>query len=235
MTLAILGRAVRRAGTELGQCRATMTYLFALAVTTFTVQGANPRLVHRLIVSASTNLHNMASDPVQVVISSAFWLEGGWPAWLLAAACVLVMVPAELWLGPWRWTGVFAVGHVGATLITVTGIAWALHHNLLPSEIARSVDVGMSYGVVAQAGVLTYRWTGLWRRLAWAAAWLVGLGLAVGLGQTFTDYGHLCALLLGFALYPAARAGSAVVHRIRDRRRTRRAVYATAREPARSA
>lgn len=210
ITVAAPARLARRAARALAGARATTTYLFALAVTSFTLQGANPRLVYGLIVSASTNLHNMVREPAQVLIASAFWLQVGWPAWGLAAAGVLIMVPAERWLGTWRWIGVFAAGHVGATLITVTGVAMALHHGWLPSEEARATDVGMSYGVVALAGALTYRWSSRRHRLTWAATWLIGLAVAAGLGQTFTDYGHLCALLIGLGITPGFRPGSAV-------------------------
>lgn len=203
----LLTRAARTAWGEFWEARATVLYVFALAVTTFTVQGANPRLVYHLIVSASTNVHNMAHHPVQVMISSAFWLQGGWPAWAQAGACVLLMVPAERWLGSLRWSAVFAAGHVGATLLTVTGIAWGLREGLLPSTVARTVDVGMSYGVAALIGVLTYRFPHVALRLGWATCWLAYLGTDAVVGQTFTDYGHLFAILIGFVLYPVTLRG----------------------------
>lgn len=207
-----LKRIAQYACGEFWQARATVLYVFALAVTTFTVQGANPRLVYHLIVSASTNVHNMAHHPVQVMISSAFWLQGGWPAWTQAGACVLIMVPAERWLGSLRWATIFAAGHIGATLLTVTGIAWGMHQGLLPGALARTVDVGMSYGVAALIGVLTYRWPHPGVRLGWAACWLAYLGSYVVAGQTFTDYGHLLAILIGFLLYPLTLRAGRPIH-----------------------
>jgi hypothetical protein len=70
--------------------------------------------------------------------------------------------------------------------------------------------------------VLTYRWRPRWARLSWAITWLAGLGVAAGVWQTFTDYGHLCALAIGLVLYPTARGCARVERRLRTRLRRRR-------------
>lgn len=199
-----LMRTARCLRTELRSARATALYAFALAITTITVQSAGPRVAGQVVLSASTNLHNMGDHPVRALIASAFVLQGGWGSCAKAAVCLLMMVPAERWLGPLRWAAVFTIGHVGATLATVAGIAWGLDHGLLPPSIATTVDVGMSYGVAAVAGVLTYWWAHPLARLAWAGFWLVHLGHDPVLDPTFSGFGHLLALLSGFLAHPLA-------------------------------
>ena len=118
----------------------TLVYLFALTVAWWTLRGADPRLVHRLLISQSTNLHNMTHDPFQVLVASAFWIDGKASYVQLVAGFLLVVVPAERWLGTGRWVLTFAAGHAGATLVTVIG--YAVSHGLLNDRIARASDVG---------------------------------------------------------------------------------------------
>lgn len=200
--LSSLTRTARSLCFELWEARATALYAFALTTTTVTMQSVSPRVAGQVILSASTNLQNMADHPVRALITSAFVLQGSWGSWIKAAVCVLIMAPAERWLGSLRWTAVFAAGHVGATLATVAGIAWGIHHGLLPTSMACAVDVGMSYGVAAIAGVLTYRWAHPLTRLSWAGFWLVYLGHDTVLAPTFSGCGHLLALLTGFLAHP---------------------------------
>lgn len=178
-------------------------YLFTLTVTWWTLRGADPTLVRRLVVSQSTNLHNMTHQPLQVLVGSAFWLDDTDAFWFTVGQFLLVMAPAERWLGSRRWITAFVAGHVGASLVTVTGIAYAIHHGLLDNDIAHTADVGTSYGFYAVAALLTYRFTGR-RQVAWAAL-LTGYLIAMACWrQTFTDYGHLTAAAIGFALRPLA-------------------------------
>lgn len=200
--LCSLMRTARSLCAEFWEARATALYAFALTTTTVTMQSVSPRVAGQVILGASTNLHNMADHPVRALITSAFVLQGSWGSWIKAAVCVLTMVPAERWLGSLRWTAVFTAGHVGATLVTVAGIAWGIHHGLLPASMARTVDVGMSYGVAAIAGVLTYWWAHPLARLAWAGFWLIHLGHDTVLDPTFSGCGHLFALLIGFLAHP---------------------------------
>jgi hypothetical protein len=154
-----------------------------------------------LIISASTNLNNMRHDPVQVLISSAFWTGSTAVPWSTVAEFLLVMVAAERWLGTRRLLGVFAAGHIGATLITLCGIAYGLHHGLLPAQIAYTSDVGISYGLYAVAALLTFRFHGRWRLLL-AGALTAYLAFGVWTTPSFTGFGHLTAIVIGFAAYP---------------------------------
>lgn len=193
--------AVRLARRPVHRAPGTGVYLFTLSVTWWTLQGADPGLVRRVLLSQSTNLHNMLEHPVQVLVGSAFWLDGEGFFWLTLAQFLLVMAPAERWLGTARWVLTFAAGHVGASVVTVSGIAWALRHDLLDADVAHTSDVGSSYGFYAVAAVLTGRAAGR-RRLAWAATLAVALLVAALVRETFTDYGHLVAAAIGFALGP---------------------------------
>lgn len=197
-----LMRAARHLCVEFWQARATVLYAFALAITTVTMQSANPRIASQVVLSASTNLTNMADHPVRALLASPFMIQGDWGSWAKAALCVLVLFPAERWLGSLRATAVFVAGHVGATLLTQGAIMWGIHQGIVPSSAANMVDVGMSYGVAAVVGVLTYRWSQPLARLAWAGFWLVYLGYDPLFDPTFTGFGHVLAILTGFLAYP---------------------------------
>lgn len=204
----------------------TLVYLFTLAVTWWTLRGADPKLVHKLLISQSTNLHNMSRHPFQVLVASAFWIDSTSFHWKVVAEFLLVMVAAERWLGTRRWVLTFAAGHIGATLITVTGIAYAISHGLLDNRIARTSDVGVSYGFFAVAALLTYRFPDRRLRLAWAGLLVAYLGVAAWRGQTFTDYGHLAALAIGLSFHRLSRRPNAALQVRRSRSANRKAADA---------
>ncbi|WP_345347580.1 rhomboid-like protein [Rhodococcus olei] len=184
-----------------GRAPVSLVFVFALVVTWWSLRGTDRRTLHRLVVGASTNLHNMTHDPIQVLVVSAFWQDGTSFPWMSVAEFLVVMVAAERWLGSGRWVLVFVGGHVGATLITVAGVAWALDHDLLPAKFAGTVDVGASYGFWAVTALFAFRFTRrAWRW--WSVTMIVGfLAVMAWHGKTFTDYGHLAAVLIGLSLY----------------------------------
>ncbi|WP_194814298.1 rhomboid-like protein [Nocardia sp. XZ_19_385] len=184
--------ALRR---HLAHAPASTAYAFTLFVTWWTLRGLGPVEERRLILSASTNLYNMHHNPVQVLVASAFWTEGNFP-WLVIAQFLIVMAYAERWLGTGRWILLFATGHIGASLLTVYGISRAIEHQLIPLRVAIAPDVGTSYGFSAVLAAMAFRFRGR-VRLAWAALVLAVLIAACVSGRTFTDYGHLCAGLIG--------------------------------------
>ena len=187
----------------------TYLYLFVLLITAWVLQTSSPRIAQRLLLERSTNLHHLASDPVRVLVASAFWVSAAWQVLPWAALFSLVLAPAERWLGTLRWATVFACGHVGATLSTAAGLWTAIRLDAVDESIARSADVGVSYGFFAVAAVLVYR---LPRRLR--LPYIAALGgyvvVALFVRGTFTDAGHLLALLIGFACYPLARSRGAL-------------------------
>ncbi|MBF6212751.1 hypothetical protein IU433_20115 [Nocardia puris] len=187
---------------HLAAAPASVAYAFTLFVTWWTLRGVGESVEHRLILSASTNLRNMQRDPVQVLVASAFWIEGGFP-WLVIAEFLVVMAAAERWLGTGRWIALFATGHIGASLLVVTAIDRALDRDLIPVRVATAADVGTSYGFTAVLAALAFRFRG-WVRVVWVVVVLGALVVAIVIEPTFTDYGHFCAALIGLLVGTAA-------------------------------
>lgn len=183
---------------HLGAAPASTAYAFTLFVTWWTLRGVGDSVERRLIFSASTNLYNMRHNPVQVLVASAFWTDGGFP-WTAIVSFLIVMAYAERWLGTGRWIVLFATGHIGATLLTVTGISHAIDHGVIPLKVAVAADVGTSYGFSAVLAAMAFRFRGP-VRLVWAGTLTVVLVAALWIGPTFTDYGHLCAAAIGFVV-----------------------------------
>ncbi|MQY17586.1 rhomboid-like protein [Nocardia macrotermitis] len=209
---------VRAARDHLAAAPASCAYAFTLFVTWWTLRGISDVAGHRLILSLSTNLHNMRREPVQVLVASAFWIEGGFP-WGTILGFLIVMALAERWLGTVRWILVFASGHVGATLIVVTGIAYAVQRQLIPLKVVHAADVGTSYGFSAVLAALAFRLPGR-ARVVWALCLVGWYVLGVWRGRTFTDYGHLAAVLIGLAAGGVALLISRRLERLSERRAT---------------
>ncbi|MET9486723.1 rhomboid-like protein [Nocardia sp. NPDC006630] len=194
-----LRRAVTAYQRLLAVTPACIAYAFTLFVTWWTLRGASDLVGRRLILSASTNLKNMQRDPIQVLLASAFWTEGGGFPWGDIMILLTLMALAERWLGSLRWILVVAIGHIGATLITVVGISHAVQKDLIPFRVTVASDVGPSYGISTMLAVLAFRLRG-YPRLLWATGLLLWYGYGVWKGRTFTDYGHFSALIIGFAV-----------------------------------
>lgn len=186
----------------------TFIWLAILLATTIFLHRLPATVAAHVLGSRSTNLHHLAEDPWRVLVSSAFWLDGGpWIAYLLIFN--LVHVPAERWLRTWRWLAVCAIAHVGATYISEGVLYWAINHGEAPEGAEFALDVGVSYGLVGVAAVLVYRLATPWRYYYLAAlTTLVAVPLIVDL--TFTAVGHFASLLLGLACYPLARGRGGV-------------------------
>jgi hypothetical protein len=191
-----VARYVRRAP---GTC----VWLGVLLVTTVVLHHVSPHAEQDFLRRRSTNLHELAEHPVRVLVVSALWTGGG--SWLPYAGLYAVFhASVEHWLGTPRWLAVVAAAHVVATLVSEGVLLWAIRQGLAPHTAADAVDIGVSYALAGAAGVLTYRMRGPWRH-AYAAG---VLGLAVGwlvTGRSFTDLGHLLAVLVGLACRPLAR------------------------------
>jgi hypothetical protein len=179
---------------------ATFLYAGVIMLTTWIVAGSNQRLASALLRDQSTNLSNLRHHAIDVLLRSAFW-SGSSYALPTIALLAVVLAPAEFWLGTRRAILVFAIGHMGATLVTAAGLQLALHFGRAPQGIERTIDVGVSYGTLCVAGVLAYRLPAPWR-YAWAAGLLGVFGVKAGLSGDFADYGHVAAVLFGYACYP---------------------------------
>ncbi len=121
-----------------------------------------------------------------------------------ALLLLAVLGYAEYAHGAWRAAGVFAYGHAGASLLVYAGLRAA------PGTDPRTrsaIDVGTSYGFNAVVGALARTLPRGPVRTATAGA-LLALGVRPLLRRerTFTDAGHLLALLLGLGLPSPRRA-----------------------------
>ncbi len=181
----------------------TFAYLVVLSITTLVMVSSSNQVVTLLLREHSTNLHELFTSPMRVLILSAFWAPNyEFLVWAILFA--LVLAPAERWLGTRRWIVAFAAGHVLATL----GVAWALwlaiRHGYAAKHLENAIDVGVSYGFASVAAVFSYRLPGKWR-WTWVTALVVVTFTALIVGRTFTDAGHFLAVLIGFACYPLTR------------------------------
>ena len=181
----------------------TYLWLLALLFTTFLMHQINPAFTDEFLRRRSTNLHQLATDPVRVLIASTLWLDGG--SWFSCLVLYSVFqAPAERWLGTVRWFLVVAVAHVGATYLSEGVLYWGIQHGRAPRSAVNTLDVGVSYALAGAQAVLTYRIAAPWRYL-YVAVVLLWYGAALVSGRTFTDVGHFSAALLGLACYPLTR------------------------------
>jgi hypothetical protein len=179
----------------------TYAYLAILFATSWMLAGLGDRLGDRLLLEQSTNLDNLAQDPVRVLVSSAFWIPGRRDLVITALLFTFVLAPVERRIGSRRMIGLFAIGHIGATLLTASGLWIALHFRAVEPGVAHVRDVGTSYGFFAVAAAMTYLLAGV-VRLPYAVALVGYLSIAAVTSNNFAEYGHLTAMALGFAAYP---------------------------------
>jgi hypothetical protein len=187
----------------------THVWLAVLAVNSIVLASVSSSLREFLLHHNSTNLAELRSHPVRVLIVSALWIQSpsAWAVYLVLYE--IVHAPAERWLGTARWLAVAATAHIGATLISQRAVMVGIRLGQLSPSLTHTVDLGVSYGLAGVAGVLVYRLPFRWRWFAAAA--LLGLFAdRLVTGRTFTDLGHFCSVLIGLALYrltPAHREG----------------------------
>ncbi|MFD5783223.1 rhomboid-like protein [Streptomyces sp. NPDC058220] len=185
--------------------RAPGTYLWlaALFVTTVALHHMSPEFEKQFLLQRSTNIHELSTNPVRVLIASAFWIDSG--SWLpYALLYTLFHAPAEHWLGTPRWLAVVALAHIGATLISEGVLGWAIHHGHAPQSALNTLDVGVSYALAGVVAVLTYRVPRPWH-LPYLAVVLIFFGTPLFTSRSFTDLGHFAAVLIGLACYPLTR------------------------------
>jgi membrane associated rhomboid family serine protease len=199
-------RLHRVAANYLASAPGTHILLLILAVTTLVLRGVDAPTTTRILRHQSTNLLQMSRDAPRVLVLSAFLLDNG-RLLVEAAMFTLVLAPVERWVGTYRWLATFAAGHVGATLATTIGI-WLQVREGAERGLVYPVDVGVSYGLMAAAGVLTYRFRRRLWTLVWSAFTALYVGLPVITAGTFTDWGHLVAFGIGLAIGPLVRPDS---------------------------
>ncbi|KOY58957.1 rhomboid-like protein [Streptomyces sp. XY332] len=182
----------------------THIWLLIIAVTSIIVVIAPDHLEHVLLHRHSSNIHELTRHPVRALISSAFWIANPASLALYAVLFELFHAPVERWLGTLRWLVIVATAHITATLISQKVVLMAIQDHRAPQSMVHVVDVGVSYGLAASIGVLTYRLPNplRWIYLACVVAFF---GLPLLTGGTFTDLGHAISLSVGLLAWPLTR------------------------------
>lgn len=183
---------------------APLTYLWLAALGgTTVIQHLLGRRLHSMLVEQSTNLHHLATDPLEVLVSSLLWIDGkDWTPYLVLFT--LFLAPAEHWLGHVRWLMVGLISHLGATYVS-EGALYALIHLHRESErLTNARDIGVSYFLVGVMAVLTYRIRRPWR-WAYLAALIVIFAVPLLIHPDFTAIGHASAVAIGLCCYPLTR------------------------------
>ncbi|MER5637725.1 rhomboid-like protein [Kitasatospora sp. NPDC002227] len=194
--------------------RFALGYLAVLLGTTLFSRLADPDLVHRLQEISSTDGHNLIHRPLVALFFSGWWVAG--PAWLpYFWGFALTVAPLERRVGPWRAAGVFAAGHVVGTLISQAVVAVAVATGSIGADALDSLDIGVSYGVLASIGALAGLLKPPGRVLALAGAGAMILHQIVTGADLVTDVGHPVALLVGIATWRRLRRGPGAPFRLR--------------------
>ncbi|MGW4685239.1 rhomboid-like protein [Streptomyces sp. NPDC004244] len=182
----------------------THIWLLVIAITSLVVVITPDHLESVLLHRHSSNIHELTRHPVRALLSSAFWIENPASLALYAVLFEVFHAPVERWLGTLRWLAIVATAHITATLISQKLVLTAIQDHRAPHSMVHVVDVGVSYGLAASIGVLTYRLPSplRWFYLAGAVAFF---GVPLLTGATFTDLGHAISLSVGLLAWPLTR------------------------------
>lgn len=181
---------------------APLTYLWLLILLYTTILGheMSPARLNHILIRRSTNLHHLDADPVHVLVSSLFWIDGG--GWLPVLFYFTVfLAPAERWLGTLRWAAVGLTAHVGATYLSEGWLYLAMERHEVAESMVNVRDIGVSYFLAGVAAVLAYHVARPWRWLYLAAVLLL-FGTALVRSPGMTPIGHMCAVAIGLCCYP---------------------------------
>ncbi|MEC3920663.1 rhomboid-like protein [Nocardia sp. CDC160] len=179
---------------------ATYSYVGLLILGAVALTMVSAKNETRIVLHASTNLHNLANGRFGTLFSSAFLVgEGAATAFIIVPFLACLLALAERRFGAVRLVHTFFIGHIGATVLVAVGLWVAVESQLVPNSITMVEDVGVSYGAMAVVGALIAVLPSH-RRFVWAASWLT---LALGgvlVWHTFTNVGHFLALCLGLGI-----------------------------------
>ncbi|MEV4615383.1 rhomboid-like protein [Kitasatospora sp. NPDC049258] len=181
-------------------------YLALLLGTTLFARFGDPGLVQRLQDASSSDAHNLLVRPVSALLFSGLWVAG--PVWMpYFWAFLATVAPLERRIGGRRAAGVFAAGHITATLVSQLVVVAAVAGGAVGSGVLDERDIGVSYGVLTTLGALAGLLRPPGRVVALgAAAALIGHQLLTD-SDLVTGVGHPVALLVGIALWGRVRRG----------------------------
>ncbi|MFD7848212.1 rhomboid-like protein [Nocardia sp. NPDC059764] len=179
---------------------ATYSYVGVLMAVAVALTMVSAPRETRILLHASTNLHNLTNGRFGTLFSSAFLVgEGAATAFLIVPMLACLLALAERRLGAVKLVHTFFVGHIGATVLVALGLWVAVQSQLVPGSIAMVQDVGVSYGSMTVVGALVAVLPPH-RRWVWAGTWLSFALGGVVLWHTFTNVGHFLALCLGLGI-----------------------------------
>jgi F0F1-type ATP synthase assembly protein I len=185
----------------------TYGWLFVLMITTFIQHEMSQRQLHSLLLHHSTNIHELARDPLAVLFSSLLWIDGrSLEPYLLLFT--LFLAPAEHWLGQLRWLTVGLSAHILSTYLSEGLLYFAIEERSASERLVRAHDIGVSYFLVGVMAVLTYHIARPWRWGYLGVLFVIfGFPLVVmdRVELNFTAIGHFTSILIGLCFYPLTR------------------------------
>lgn len=181
----------------------TYLWLILLLLTTIIARHLTTRQFHSITVHDSTNIHELARDPLEVLFTSLLWIDGRyWAPYLLLFTVFLA--PAEHWLGQMRWLAVGLTAHVIATYFSEGLLYLAIQHHLEPERLVYAQDIGVSYFLVGVIAVLAFHIARPWR-WGYLAILVTIFVIPLILKLNFTGIGHFSAIFVGLCCYPMVR------------------------------
>ncbi len=185
----------------------TYGWLLVLGVTTIIQSQLTGRQLHSVLLHRSTNIHSLATDPLDVLFASLLWIDGkNLEPYLLLFS--LFLAPAEHWLGQLRWLTVGLTAHILSAYISEGLLHFAIDKRDAAERLVHATDIGVSYFMVGVMAVLTYHIARPWRWGYLGVVFLIfGFPLITmdRIELSFTAIGHFVAILVGLAFYPMAR------------------------------
>ncbi len=181
----------------------TYLWLIVLLITTIIQRNVSRQELRSLLIHQSTNIHALATDPLQVLLTSLFWIDGRyWTPYLLLFT--LFLAPAERWLGEIRWLTVGLTAHIGATYISEGLLYLAIQLHMAPERLVYARDIGVSYFMIGVIAVLAYHVARPWR-WGYLAVLITVFTVPLFIQLNFTAIGHFSAIFIGLSFYPMAR------------------------------
>lgn len=183
--------------TWLAAAPVTFVYLATWSATTIIFQGTPETLSSALNRFNSTNIMGLVTEPVRVLVSSAF-IVADYGAFFYGYVAVYVLITARLEqrIGSARIIAVGVASHVLASLMIVGLERIGIYLELLKKSTVVTQDVGVSYVMVGTCGAYLLFVSARWRW--WFAAGLAG-GVVLPLiaSHTIWDLGHFLATSIG--------------------------------------
>jgi hypothetical protein len=194
----VVPAVLRDVGRTVAHADLAIAYCATVTVVTLVVMLQPEERTAEILARVSGNLDNLRAEPVVSLLGSAFVVESLWGL-VLVVQLLVVLAYLQRFVGRLASLVVGLAGHVGAGLVVAVGLATGIFHGFVDESVAQATDVGVSYVMACAMGFLVlavpppWRW---WYLGATAAYWLVPGAIT----RTFTDAGHVSALVIGLLL-----------------------------------